>query len=569
MLLRDRVSLTCRSIDRILLQGYVPKLQTVGLVCRFLRWQRKFFVPSSAAFKKIGDDYVARVHQFAADHDIPVVYFDKEKKKRKKKVAKEEVARPYMEAAAKQGGAGRVVLIGIAQEKASVWRSWKAKGQEKARHPHMEWGRQMAMINHYYFYIWDQEWGATFWKTNAYAPWPIWLWLNGHSWAQQQLRKAGIAYQTLDNGFLSCADPKTLQRICDRLGPGAVKSFFWRWQARLPSPFTRADLRAGYVYELAFRQFEISDTRVFDHPAAGRAFFEGLIRDHLDVGRPSLVSVIFGRRVDRRTPGTFQTKVITKGVEPEVCCYYRSSRIKQYFKLHHALRTETVICDTKDFGIGRRVNQANWRALRAVGEAANQRLCDAQAQDARPAPDVVTFNQVTRPSLTVDGLHAPGLRFGDPRVMAVLSAILGFVHCLVGFTNAELVERVGPLLESLSYSSRQATYDLRRLKRKGVISRIPSTQRYQLTAFGRRIATWFSKAHGRVLTPGLAWTDPSLPSEIASRSPLAVTWRAFDHAVDEFIADQMIAAPPPRPATTKTRRKPRPPSRSPRHSRAA
>jgi hypothetical protein len=105
--------------------------------------------------------------------------------------------------------------------------------------------------------------------------------------------------------------------------------------------------------------------------------------------------------------------------------------------------------------------------------------------------------------------------------MAVLSAILGFVHCLVGFTNAELVERVGPLLESFSYSSRQATYDLRRLKRKGMISRIPGTRRYQLTAFGRRIATWFSKAHGRVLTSGLAWTGPSLPSEVAARSPLA------------------------------------------------
>jgi hypothetical protein len=69
-----------------------------------------------------------------------------------------------------------------------------------------------------------------------------------------------------------------------------VKSFFWRWVHRLPSPFTAADLRAGYVYDLAFRQFEVSDTRVFDRPAAGRAFFEQIIRDHLDVGRPSTVS---------------------------------------------------------------------------------------------------------------------------------------------------------------------------------------------------------------------------------------------------------------------------------------
>ena len=153
--------------------------------------------------------------------------------------------------------------------------------------------------------------------------------------------------------------------------------------------------------------------------------------------------------------------------------------------------------------------------------------------------------------------------------MAVLPAILGFVHCLVGFTNAQLVERAGPLVEDLSYSSRQATYDLRRLKRKGVITRVQGTQRYQLTAFGRRIATWFTKAHGRVLTPGLAWTDPRLPPDVAARSSLALTWRAFDRAVEEFIAAQMVAAPPLRPAAATARSSSRAPTRRSAHPRAA
>ncbi len=112
-----------------------------------------------------------------------------------------------------------------------------------------------------------------------------------------------------------------------------MKSFFWRWCRTLPSPFTDADRRAGYVYELAFRQFEVSDTRVFDRPAAGRAFFEGVIRDHLDVGRPSSVALIFNRRVSAQTPGTFRTRVLTDGVDPQISCYYRSSRIKQYLIL--------------------------------------------------------------------------------------------------------------------------------------------------------------------------------------------------------------------------------------------
>ena len=172
-LLRDHVTLKCRSLDRIFLQAYVPKLQSVGQVCIFLRWQRKFHIPSSAAFGEIGERYVRDIHEFAQRNRIPIVHF-------KKGERKEEVARPFMEAASREGNRGQVVLIGIAQERSSIWRSWKAKGHEKAAHPHMEWGRQMAYINHFYFYLWDPEWGATFWKTNAYAPYPIWLWLNGH-----------------------------------------------------------------------------------------------------------------------------------------------------------------------------------------------------------------------------------------------------------------------------------------------------------------------------------------------------------------------------------------------------
>jgi hypothetical protein len=310
----------------------------------------------------------------------------------------------------------------------------------------MEWGRQMAFVNHFYFYLWDSEWGGTFWKTNAYAPFPIWLWLNGHEWAKRQLAHAGIAYEGLDNGFRSCDDAAVLQKICDRLGPAAVKSFFWRWVFRLPSPFTAAEFRAGYVYAWAFRQFEVSETCVFDRPQAGRMWFEGVIRDHLDIGRPDQIAVIFGRAVSRRTPGVFRTRVLTRGVDPALHCYYKSSRLKQYFKEGWALRTELVICNTNDFGIGRRVCAQNWYALRAVGDAANRRLCEAEAADAQPAPDVATFSRVTRPSRTDDGLYAAALRFGDPRVMAVLSTLVGMGR-LSAIRSAEEIGQRWPLTD--------------------------------------------------------------------------------------------------------------------------
>jgi hypothetical protein len=118
-LLRDRVTLKCRSIDRIFLQAFVPKLQSVGQVCIFLRWRRKFRIPSSAAFGKIGETYVQAIHEFAKSQGIPVVRFQKGQNK-------ENVARPFLQAAAREGR-DRVVLIGIAQEKASIWRPGKRR----------------------------------------------------------------------------------------------------------------------------------------------------------------------------------------------------------------------------------------------------------------------------------------------------------------------------------------------------------------------------------------------------------------------------------------------------------
>ena len=214
---------------------------------------------------------------------------------------------------------------------------------------------------------------------------------------------------------------------------------------------------------------------------------------------------------------------------------------RSIFKLGKALRTETVIGDTRDFDIGRRVCAMNWTALRAVGDSANRRLCDAEAQTARPAPDVVTLTHVTRPSTTTDGLHAPALCFGDPRVMALLAALVLFTHALHGFDNRQLVSLVRRFWTS-SYSSRQATYDLRRLRRKALITRLPHTQRYQLTPFGRRVAVLFTKAHGRVLAPGLALLDPLLPHGLARRSPIATAWRQLDLALNEFVDRQLVAA---------------------------
>jgi hypothetical protein len=527
-LLRERVTLQVRSVDRIFLAANMPRLQSEGLLVRFLL-DRGYSIPSPAVLGKLGSSYVRAIERFARMHKVPVVHF-------KRGESKEQVARRYMHKAERDGRFG-VVMIGIAQEKTSAWRGFVTGGS--AAHPHFSYRRMSVFPNHYYFYVRDAEWGPAFIKTVAYAPFPVWVYLNGHEWAKRQAATRGISFEALDNGFRSVADTDALAGICQSLSHRDIERFFSRWQARLPSPFTADDRRRGYRYRLSVRQLESSDTRVFERPACGREWFELMIRDQLALGRPDHVELVFGRKVTSRTPGRFRTRVITHGVEPQIQAHYKHSKVKQYFKEGRALRTETTINDPYDFGIGRLLSAENWNALTTIGQHTNQRLLDAQLAACDCAPDSITLQRIVSPSIE-DGHRAPALRFGEQRVMALLSCLCSFGHLFAGLTNASLRELVAGLIPG--YGARQMTYDLRRLRRKGLIRRIPKSQRYELTDQGRRIAVFFTKTYTRILTPGLAELDPKLPDEIANHAPLAHTWRAFEKALGQHIADATLKA---------------------------
>ena len=343
----------------------------------------------------------------------------------------------------------------------------------------------------------------------------------------------------MDNGFSACENPQALAQICQSLSADDVRAFFDRWQAALPSPLTDEDHRRGYRHALAFRQLEISDTRMFERALAGRAWFEQTLPDQLTLGRPDQAAVIFGRRVNRRTPGRFHTKIFNRGVEAAIQIHFRASKVKQYFKEGRALRTETTINDTRDFGIGRLLTDANWNALIDIGHQINQRLLDHQLDACACAPDATLLERVVLPSKH-DGLPAPGLRFGEPRTMALLACLCSYQHLFAGLTNRTLRELIAGLIPG--YGPRQMTYDLRRLRRKRFIQRIPRSQRYELTSEGRRLAVFFTKTYTRIVNPSLAELDPTLPSEIAAHSPLASSWRAFERAIEDKIKHADIAA---------------------------
>ena len=285
------------------------------------------------------------------------------------------------------------------------------------------------------------------------------------------------------------------------------------------------------------RQIEVSRTLVFDQPRNGRAFFEALVADNLDLGRPEQVELIFGRRMVRprgkkQTTGVFATRVVTRGVDVTINAGYKHSRVKEYFKEGRALRIETVINDPTDLGVLRRLPHLD--QLQARARDVNRRMLDHEHVGQGCVLASPAFERIARPSL-VDGRRAPALRFGDPRVMALAGALAITSNLVGGFSNKTLRPLVAGLLGE-DYPQARCCYDLRRLRLKGLIVRVPRSNTYVLTDDGQRFAIFYTKIHNRLLRPLMAADQPPAPL------PVRQALRTLDHAVEDYLNEARIAA---------------------------
>lgn len=432
---------------------------------------------------------------------------------------------------ARQEKTGRsgVAAIGVAQEFQNVFAANRRPGGAGGV-PFYSFAKADRRVTCFYFYVWDQDFGPGFVKICAYFPYPVKVWVNGHEWAKRQAAKAGIGFTALSNGFASCQDPIALQAICDRLGPDQINAFFTRWLEALPLPLDDYDRTFGYWWELSMRQIETSRTIVFDAPRHARSFVEALIAENLDVGRPDTLELVFGRRIihgkKRHTQDVFNTKVVAAGDGVTLNTFYKHSRVKQYLKDGRALRVETVVNSPTDLGVARRIQHLG--ELQSKARDINTRLLDTERVGQGLVLASPAFERVAQPSTTVGGRRAPALRFGDPRVMALLGA-LAMVGNTLGFTNKSLRAQVSALLGA-DYRIGQMSYDLSRLTRKGLILRIPKTNTYTLTGDGIRIAIFYTKVHDRLFGPLCAADQPPAPIEL--RHALKV----IDQHVDDYIA---------------------------------
>jgi hypothetical protein len=521
-LLDGHTVLDIECLDRIYLNAYVPILQSSGQVVAFMTQHLGKPIPSPALMEHIGTRFRRSVESYASSNGIPWVKFGKDDRKI-------DVMQPHIAAQAATGKSG-VAAVGVSQEFQRVWTAYQR--ETKAAAPQYTFAKADRRVTCYYFYLWDEDFGPAFIKVCAYFPYPAKIWVNGHEWAKRQALKAGIGFTELANGFASCDDPAGLQEICDRFQSGTIEVFAQRWLHRIPMPFGPADRDAGYWWECSMRQVEVSRTVVFDEPSRARCFFEALIADNLDLGRPENVEIIFGRRVRVDTPGTFRTAIDRPAIDPDdkgvvVNIFYKHSRVKQYLKEGRAMRIETVVNSPRDLACNARL--PNLDELQGKARAINKRILEAERAGQETVLASLAFERIAHPSAGADGRRTPALRFGDPRVTALAGALASTLTAATGITNKSLRALLASLLNA-PYTPGQMTYDLRRLRLTGLIRRIEHTNRYVLTPDGIKFAVFYTKLHNRLLRPLMAADQPQAPPDL--RQAL----ETLNQHVDDYIS---------------------------------
>jgi hypothetical protein len=507
--LADHVVLEVESIDPMYCNLYVPKLQHVNGVVWFFRGHLGMPFASSALMDPISKRFVASIHRFCRDHDVPMVDFVKGQRK-------DDVAHEYL---ARFTGEEGVLFIGRAQEKTPVFRTERRRNPETgASYPWIV--SSTGVVNHFYVYALDAGLAPFFMKFSSYFPYTAKLCINGNEYAKRMAAKAGLGSEALDNGFASCDDPAALQRICDRLSPAKIDGLVRKWLRRRPHPFTAADRAAGYRYDI----FHPAG-RLLPDPDAGPAGHRADLLRRGDPGesRPgpsgqgrSGLQPAHRHQRPAQNPGTVPDPGAHRRGHPSMHVDSENTKVKQYHKLDRDLRTETTINDSRDFGIGKRL--CNLPALREVGFSANRRLLAVQRLTHDPVIGAYAISALTSPTLTPTGTRVPALPLDSPRTQALLAALIVFRLLPHGFRNRDLRAHLAPLLGTTAdtMTAGQLSYDLRRLRHHGLVERVPGTHRYTIPDHGLHLALFLTRNHARVLHPGLSHIlDPhAIPTPI-------------------------------------------------------
>jgi hypothetical protein len=528
----------CRSIrlqyscfDRMLLNAVVQPMQRPALIVGFLDKCKHVPSISRSYFRQVSEDYHRFVEQLASRHGVQII-------EPPKGVRREDWVEPFHNSFGRHFG---IVVILKSRENARVAVSYATSSG----------GHRIEVCTRfvwqYYFYVRDQDWGRMFLRICPYFPFNARVCVNQHEWLARQLEGEGISFRKAANAFLSCSDPERLQQLADGFTPADLEVPIQRWLRELVPFYASPNPNRGseYVYRLFDSQVEYSTNLVFSRRAALDRMAERLLDLNRSIGRPDKLSTVFGYRITKAYRGGLKTQIADHHLgNPVIRSEYKDSSIKQYVRDHCLLRTETTSYNTPDLGVGKSIR--NLPQLHRVMRGINERYLAIQQDVLETYVDRGQLARLRQPTITPSGRRTPGLKLDDPRLLAVMQALTGFVHLARGgrFRTRDLHQRAAEALgmTTATYRLGQLRYDLAKLRAKGLVLKVPQTHTYRLTPQGMRICVLFLKLFHRVYAPISAAVlkpiahDAVLPDDrrCALDQLYADVDRALDHLLDHL-----------------------------------
>jgi hypothetical protein len=512
------IAFTYSCFDRLLLHGYIRALQFGGSIVSFLRHHRPAKLVSPGYLCGISQNYHRWVEEQARPAGLDLVTPPPD-------VRRHDWVEPYYHRLGAQPG---VAVILKCRERARVATCYPSRGF----HIEPAW----RYVNLYYFYLQDAELGRLWLRLCPYFPFDTQVCLNGHEWLASQLRRQGIAFGKDDNAFLACDDPARLQALADAFGPAQIVAAVEPWLVRWLPDVSAAERAAGYRHRLFVAQAEYCHNILFHREAALDRLFSRLLDHNRAIGSPERLAVIFGRPNFRADTRTAQTEVkVTRLKTTVLRTGFGGTTLKQYVKGKVLLRTETACFQLRDLSVPKDVQHLP--KLRQVLGTSNARYLDAQQDVLASSVDRGQLERLRPPTVSAAGRRTPGLRLDDARLLAVLPALTCFAY-LIGkacFRTADLLGDVRRALDQPGYRLSQLRYDLGKLRGKGLVARLPGTQRYQLAAEGYRLAVLYQKVYHRLYAPLTAATlEPVATDNLIPGARKAKLDRLYE-AVDEAL----------------------------------
>jgi len=481
--------------DRIVIHGYLTALSRPELVVHFFRDIVGVAEVSKEVLSQRTNDYQRWVEAFARNHSIPIEWAEKG-------VRKEDHVLPWLQRMARRDAYG-VYFILKSLEQGPTYRVSLPKYPSKDPHYRIL-AHQRSRFTHYYFYIRDEVLGPMVLLVASFFPFQTAYYLNGHSFIERELKRAGIGFRKDDNTFLAVADPAALQAAADRLSPEIIRRRLDYWTLILGPKFSkkeRAKLNLSRLY--AISQIEYCRNFIFKRHFPIHKLFErscelGLWRLGADK-----IAAIFGKRLsrNRRMRGKLATVIdqIEHG-HHVFRAYFKHAFLKQYEKFSTFLRNELCSNNLNDFGLRKGLDHLD--AVRATFKAITDRFAGYQAEWLNVHVDFPLLQRLARP-ITIGAVRYPGLKIHEPRIIRLFEVLLHGGPQIGGWTARQIHHAVLATfdLSDKGYRLNQLRYDLRKLKGHGLVERDGTRYAYRLTQKGIQVALLFLFFHKRLCGP--------------------------------------------------------------------